>query len=201
MRSFTSPICGGRPWWTALLLALGLPLLPLLTLAQHRPAPAGTPPAMAAGQPLRQALTPAGTLRPGARGSFDATGYRMGTDPATGQPVFQPNRVAGAGDESWQDGFGLPGNGLNNTVYALAVAANGDVLVGGEFTDAGGNANADRVARWDGTAWQALGTDLIGHQNQINNYILHGDNFGGIQIHGNGNSQSVNVHNKDNSSE
>jgi hypothetical protein len=35
-----------------------------------------------------------------------------------------------------------------------------DVYVGGVFTDAGGNPNADRIARWDGSAWQALGGGL-----------------------------------------
>jgi hypothetical protein len=51
------------------------------------------------------------------------------------------------------------GNGLNNTVYAVAVSGS-DVYVGGAFTDAGGNPNADRIARWDGSAWQALGSGL-----------------------------------------
>ena len=105
---------GARPWWAALLLALGC----FGAQAQHRPVAAGASP-VSAGQPPLQALTPAGTLRPGATGSFDATGYRMGTDPATGAPVFQPNRVAGAGDENWS---GTTIGALNAVVYALAVA-------------------------------------------------------------------------------
>ncbi|MBC7447161.1 MAG: cadherin domain-containing protein [Hymenobacteraceae bacterium] len=47
-------------------------------------------------------------------------------------------------------------------MIALAVLPNGDVVAGGLFMDAGGNPNANRVARWDGTAWQALGTSTNG---------------------------------------
>ena len=61
--------------WLALLTGFG-------AAAQHRPASAPADAALLpAGQPLADALTSAGTLRPGATGSFDATGYRMGTDP------------------------------------------------------------------------------------------------------------------------
>lgn len=49
---------------------------------------------------------------------------------------------------------------LNDQVTALAVAANGDLYVGGNFTNAGGVANADRIARWDGAAWHAMGTGI-----------------------------------------
>src|SRR5262245_65733075 len=48
---------------------------------------------------------------------------------------------------------------LNSSVYALAVSGS-DVYVGGAFTDAGGNANADYIARWNGSSWKALGTVL-----------------------------------------
>lgn len=46
--------------------------------------------------------------------------------------------------------------GLNNTVRALAYQA-GWVYAGGDFTDAGGVAAADKMARWDGS-WSAVGT-------------------------------------------
>ena len=42
------------------------------------------------------------------------------------------------------------------------MASNGDVIAGGSFTDAGGNPNADWVARWNGISWQPLGTGLNG---------------------------------------
>ncbi|MFZ9882259.1 MAG: hypothetical protein ACO3QC_12755, partial [Phycisphaerales bacterium] len=38
---------------------------------------------------------------------------------------------------------------------------NGDIVVGGDFTSAGGVA-AQYIARWDGTRWSALGSGLDG---------------------------------------
>ena len=42
-------------------------------------------------------------------------------------------------------------------VFALAVANNGDVYAGGDFVQAGG-ISANYIAKWNGTAWSALGT-------------------------------------------
>lgn len=55
------------------------------------------------------------------------------------------------------------GSGLNNHVYALAVLPDGDVLVGGIFTTAGG-APANQIARYNPTteAWSAVGDGLSG---------------------------------------
>jgi hypothetical protein len=38
---------------------------------------------------------------------------------------------------------------------------NGELIAGGEFTTAGG-VTANRIARWNGTTWQALGTGMSG---------------------------------------
>ena len=43
------------------------------------------------------------------------------------------------------------GGSVNNSVYAIAIAPNGDVYVGGNFTNLGG-ANGDYVAYWDVSA-------------------------------------------------
>jgi hypothetical protein len=45
---------------------------------------------------------------------------------------------------------------LDGPVYAMNADSPGVLLVGGGFTSAGGNANAARVATWNGTAWGAL---------------------------------------------
>jgi hypothetical protein len=56
------------------------------------------------------------------------------------------------------------GNGLTNgsspgEVRALAVDASTDTLIaGGGFTLAGGTTQASNIARWDGAAWQSLGS-------------------------------------------
>ncbi|MBF9239805.1 T9SS type A sorting domain-containing protein [Hymenobacter sp. BT683] len=111
--------------------------------------------ASAAAVPLQAALNPDGTLRPGSRGTFDARNYRLGTDPASGQPTFRP---AAAGDENWDGRFGA--GGANGGVYAVVVAPTGDVYIGGAFTAVGGARNANRVARWSGAGWKALGPGL-----------------------------------------
>jgi hypothetical protein len=51
---------------------------------------------------------------------------------------------------------------LNGTVGALITGAPGVLYVGGNFINAGGKANADRIASWNGSAWSALGPTLNG---------------------------------------
>jgi hypothetical protein len=48
------------------------------------------------------------------------------------------------------------GSGMNGGVRVLG-EYNGDLIAGGSFTTAGG-VTANRIARWDGTAWSALGS-------------------------------------------
>ena len=63
-----------------------------------------------------------------------------------------------AGPGGWDhlgDG-GSPGtDSLNLVASALAVTP-GALYVGGEFTDAGGIPNADRIATWNGSSWSAV---------------------------------------------
>ncbi len=54
---------------------------------------------------------------------------------------------------------------LNGAVYALNADAPGVLLVGGNFINAGGVANASRVATWNGTAWGALNGAPISNGN------------------------------------
>ena len=42
-------------------------------------------------------------------------------------------------------------------VHSLAFGATGYLYVGGHFTNAGGIANADHIAKWTGSAWESLG--------------------------------------------
>jgi hypothetical protein len=50
---------------------------------------------------------------------------------------------------------------LNGGVYALNTDAPGVLYVGGAFTDAGGDPNADYIASWNGTKWAALGSSTL----------------------------------------
>jgi hypothetical protein len=45
---------------------------------------------------------------------------------------------------------------LNLVASALEVSPAGTLYVGGKFTDAGGIANADRIAKWNGSSWSAV---------------------------------------------
>lgn len=49
-------------------------------------------------------------------------------------------------------GTGLTGG----NAYTIAIAPNGDVYVGGDFTAAGGVANTTRIAKWNGSAWSSV---------------------------------------------
>lgn len=49
---------------------------------------------------------------------------------------------------------------FDSVVYAVLALPNGDLVVGGEFSVAGG-ANANSIARWNGTAWSALDTGVL----------------------------------------
>src|SRR5580765_8468778 len=55
------------------------------------------------------------------------------------------------------------GSGMNASgqafVYRMAVAPNGDIYAGGQFTSAGG-INATNVAKWNGVAWSPLGLGI-----------------------------------------
>ena len=48
---------------------------------------------------------------------------------------------------------------MNGTVYALAVDGSGNLYAGGDFTNAGG-ASANRIAKWNGFSWSALGSGV-----------------------------------------
>jgi len=52
--------------------------------------------------------------------------------------------------------------GANGAVYALALAANGDLYAAGAFTAMDGEANTNRIARWSGGDWYALGSGMNG---------------------------------------
>jgi len=94
-------------------------------------------------QPLAELLHPDGSLNldTGFRGALDPAGWRMEYAPGVA-PVFE-STVPLAPSNTWH----ALGSGLNNGVHALAVAGP-DVYVGGYFTDAGGNPNANSIARW-----------------------------------------------------
>jgi hypothetical protein len=78
---------------------------------------------------------------------------------AVGLTALLAATALATGPGSW-DHLGNGGSpalsALNGHVNALNADKPGSLYVGGSFTDAGGKANADRLARWDGSAWSAV---------------------------------------------
>ncbi|MBI3748934.1 MAG: Ig-like domain-containing protein [Chloroflexi bacterium] len=81
--------------------------------------------------------------------------------------VGEPPRFAPAGSASGgfapaaAGGWSAVGNqGINAPIYAIAFSGS-DVYVGGDFTNAAGIPEADGIAKWDGTAWSALGSSQV----------------------------------------
>ena len=69
-----------------------------------------------------------------------------------GQPA---NRIAKWNGSEWSLLGNNASNGVNDSVLAVAIAPDGQVYAGGTFTTASG-LTANRIARWDGTKWNAL---------------------------------------------
>jgi hypothetical protein len=117
---------------------------------------------------LQELLKPDGSLdlSRGYQGALDPSGYRLKYGP-NGAPLFKPGEPT-APANAWN----ALGGGLNNTVKAIAVEGP-KVYMGGDFTDAGMNLKADRIARWDSVSWKNLGNGL---NNTVNAIAVAGSN-------------------------
>jgi hypothetical protein len=97
--------------------------------------------------------------------AFDGSGnlYVGGVFLAPGA-VSAPN-IAKWDGSTWSAlGSGLSGaQYASDAVYALACDTNGNLYAGGDFIAAGG-ANANYIAKWDGTAWSLLGSGIVGEE-------------------------------------
>ena len=90
---------------------------------------------------------------------------------------------AGAADiarwdgSNWSSVGGNVGNGMNRVIgFVRAIdAAGGDVYAGGVFSSAGG-VLANRVAKWNGSAWSALGAGVAGPTTMQVRSIAHSGN-------------------------
>jgi trimeric autotransporter adhesin len=70
------------------------------------------------------------------------------------------NRIARWNGSSWSSfGSGIGSTGLMPLVYAITTLADGDLVVGGSFTSAGGVA-ANSIARWRGGVWTPMGAGM-----------------------------------------
>jgi hypothetical protein len=64
--------------------------------------------------------------------------------------------AAGPGGWDHLGDHGAPGTDALNLVASALEVTPGALYVGGKFTDAGGIANADRIATWNGSNWNAV---------------------------------------------
>jgi len=115
-----------------------------------------------------------------------------------GNPAVTANRIAKWDGTNWSS----LGNGLNSSVTAIAIDSNNNIYVGGSFTQANavvGNpaVTANRIAKWDGTNWSALGNGLNGSVTvtaiaiDSNNNIYVGGSF--TQANAVGGNHAVNI--------
>jgi hypothetical protein len=82
-----------------------------------------------------------------------------GAAPPVGTPA--PSATGPGGWTQLGNGGTPTTSALNGSVYSLDADTSGVLYVGGAFTDAGGDRNADYIARWSGGSWRALGASPL----------------------------------------
>ena len=120
---------------------------------------------------LARTLGPGGIFvgAPGVSGAVAMAGWKMVSNLAAGEPPrFAPELNAGspalAHAKPWSP-LGSNGSGdgaVNSAVQAIAVSGS-DLYVAGQFYDVAGNRAAQYIAKWNGTTWSALGSDVNGN--------------------------------------
>jgi hypothetical protein len=135
-----------------------------------------------------------GKWRYGFSGPLDRTdwpGTCTGGACRSNSGAAQPPTATATGPGGWSH-LGTGGapatSGLNGSVHALDADTPGTLYAGGRFTDAGGDRNADRIARWNAGSWKALG---VGPQNGVVHAIASRGNrvyIGGIFTNVGGNA-------------
>ncbi|MFN3385644.1 MAG: hypothetical protein ACK42Y_03540, partial [Candidatus Thermochlorobacter sp.] len=106
---------------------------------------------------VREILSRDGTLRLERNGSYSLNGYELRMD-ASGTPYVVPKgntQMHNMTKSTWNSvGTGVGGIDFPS-VLSFAVY-NGELYVGGSFTEAGGT-SANNIARWNGTNWSSVG--------------------------------------------
>ena len=71
-------------------------------------------------------------------------------------------------------GLGTPTNGISNRVRTIAVVSATEIYVAGDFTTTSSGTSVNRIAKWDGSTWSALGTGL---NNIVQTITISGSNL------------------------
>jgi hypothetical protein len=77
-------------------------------------------------------------------------------------------------DADWSNLGGIPG--INRFVRAAVLDEIGNLYIGGDFTMIG-EVTANRIAKWDGSAWSALGSGIMGINNVVYALAVSGTNL------------------------
>ncbi|HEX6811854.1 MAG TPA: hypothetical protein VF384_09560 [Planctomycetota bacterium] len=90
------------------------------------------------------------------------------------------NRIARWNGTAWSPlGSGID-QSIVSRIHAIVEMPNGDIVIGGWFTTAGG-VSANKIARWNGTAWSALGSGMDSNVHALtalpNGDLIAGGNF------------------------
>ena len=103
-----------------------------------------------------------------------------------GALVTLASAVGPGGWDHLGDG-GAPGSDSLNLVASALAVSPGGVYVGGEFTDAGGIPDADRIASWNGSTWSALSSSV----SQISNGRVSAIAVSGGNVYAGGSFQNA----------
>jgi stage V sporulation protein SpoVS len=106
---------------------------------------------------------------PGVSGAVSTAGWKMVSDLAAGEPPrFVPEVNGGSRAithaKPWSP-LGSNGSGdgaVNSAVQAIAVSGS-DLYVAGQFYNVAGLRAAQYIAKWNGSTWSALGSDVNGN--------------------------------------
>ncbi|MEK6221734.1 MAG: hypothetical protein N2D54_05760, partial [Chloroflexota bacterium] len=125
-------------------------------------------------------------LPKGRTGEFNLTNWRVDLSDAQGpifRPIESPLLLPTFENGTWAD---LPGSLFteigSSSVSAMVFDADGNLIIGGQFANAGGNLSADNLVMWDGTTWHDFGyrganTDLGNVSSYVNDlgFLNNGD--------------------------
>ncbi|MBU4224407.1 MAG: hypothetical protein KKC71_01120 [Chloroflexi bacterium] len=115
--------------------------------------------------------------------AFDSSGNLYAGGSFTSAGGTPANHIAKWNGESWSP-LGSGVNGEDVVVYALAIDSSRNLYAGGSFASAGGVDGTSHIAKWDGTAWSALGSGMNGGDV----YALAVDDSGNLYAGGSFNS-------------
>ena len=106
-------------------------------------------------------------------GNLDLTGWEVELSPWAG-PIFSPHNL-NEGEWAALSSNGAGGGSIAANVNVVAVMG-GDLYVGGSFIDVNNNGTiltaADRIVKWDGTNWSAVGVGSAGNGSIANGQVL-----------------------------